>query len=73
MMNYMPICFKSDYSLLKSLLKIKDIIEYAKNQEFSYVGLLDDNMFGLMDFYDKCQKNNLFFYCFLFIFKLIRY
>ena len=58
-MNYTPISFKSDYSLLKSLLKIKDIIDYAKTQESKYVGILDDNMYGIMDFYDKCSKNNL--------------
>ena len=58
-MNYTPIGFKSDYSLLKSLLKVKDIIDYAKNQNSKYVGILDENMYGIMDFYDKCQKNGL--------------
>ena len=58
-MNYTSISFKTDYSLLKSLLKVKDIIDYAKNQGTDYVGVLDDNMFGIMDFYDKCNKAGL--------------
>ena len=58
-MNYVPIGFKTDYSLLKSLLKVKDIVDYAKNLGASYLGVLDDNMFGIMDFYDKCIKNDL--------------
>ena len=56
---YSPISFKSDYSLLKSLLKVKEIINYAKDNKASYVGILDDNLYGIMDFYDKCEQNNL--------------
>ncbi len=58
-MNYTPIGFKTDYSLLKSLLKVKDIIEYAKTQGSTYAGVLDDNMYGIMDLYDKCRQNGL--------------
>ena len=58
-MSYVPISFKSDYSLLKSLLKIKDIIDFAVKNNATYVGLLDDNPYGFLDFYDKCEKNNL--------------
>ena len=58
-MNYVPISFKSDYSLLKSLLKIGDIVKYSKENNSSYAGVLDDNPYAIMDFYDKCEKNNL--------------
>ncbi|HBA38104.1 MAG TPA: hypothetical protein DCY94_05225, partial [Firmicutes bacterium] len=58
-MQYVPISFKSDYSLLKSTLKIKDIIHYASSCGSNYVGLLDDNPYGMMDFYDKCNKAGL--------------
>lgn len=54
-----PISFKSDFSLLKSLLKINDIISYATSCNAKYVGVLDDNPYGIIDFYDKCEKNNL--------------
>lgn len=52
-MNYVPIGFKTDYSLLKSILKTSDIVEYAKEKGSNYVGILDDNPYGIMDFYEK--------------------
>lgn len=55
-MKYAPLGFKSDYSLLKSILKVEDIVDYAKNVEAHYVGILDDNPYGIMDFFDKCEK-----------------
>ena len=58
-MDYTPISFKSDYSLLKTLLKIKDIVDYAKSKNSKYAGILDDNPYYIMDFYDKCEKNDL--------------
>ena len=58
-MKYVPISFKSDYSLLKSLLKVGDIVKYAKDVQMNYVGILDDNPYGIMDFYEKCEKANL--------------
>lgn len=59
MMKYVPLGFKSDYSLLKSLLKIKDIVEFAVEANMGYVGILDDNPYAIMDFFDKCEKNDL--------------
>lgn len=58
-MKYVPISFKSDYSLMKSVLKIKDIIAFAKEAGSKYVGLLDDNLYSIMDFYDKCKSNKI--------------
>ena len=58
-MKYMPISFKSDYSLLKSILTIEDIVAYAASHEAKYVGLLDENPYSIMDFLDKCAKKNL--------------
>lgn len=58
-MKYVPISFKSDYSLMKSMLKIKDIISYALESDVKYVGILDDNPYGIMDFYDLCNSKGL--------------
>ena len=56
---YLPLGIKSDYSLLKSLIKIPDLINYCKENNISSVGLLDDNLFGSIEFYDLCIKNNI--------------
>ncbi len=54
-----PLFNKSNYTLLSSLLKIDDIIEYAKKNNISQIALTDDNMFGTMEFYHKCQKEGI--------------
>ena len=51
--------FKTDYSLLSSLLKTKDIIKYAENIKAGYIGILDDNPYAVMDFYTKAKKLNI--------------
>ena len=50
---------KSNYSLLSSLLKIDDIISYAKKTGSLAAFLSDNSMYGVMEFYKKCQKENI--------------
>ena len=54
-----PLYNKSNYTLLSSLLKIEDIIEFAKENNLSSIALTDTNMFGTMEFIKKCQKESL--------------
>ena len=56
---YIPLFNKSNYTLLSSLLKIDDIISYAKKQNISHISLTDTNMFGTMEFIKKCEKENI--------------
>ncbi len=49
----------SHYSLLSSSLSIDQIINFAIEQNQKYVALSDVNLYGAMDFYLKCKKNNL--------------
>ena len=58
-MNYIPIGIKSDYSLLSSLIKIPDLIEYAKKNNITTLGILDDNLYSSMCFYDNCINNKI--------------
>jgi len=50
---------QTEYSLLNSLIRIKDIIAFCKEHDITTVGLLDDNLNGAMDFYDNCTINNI--------------
>ena len=54
-----PLYNKSNYSLLSSLLKIDDIISYAKNHNISSIALTDDNMYGMMEFMKKCEREKI--------------
>lgn len=56
---YIPLFNKSNYSLLSSLLKIDDIIKYAKNNNISSISLTDVNMYGTMEFIKKCRENGI--------------
>ena len=56
---YIPLFNKSNYTLLSSLLKIDDLITYAKNNNIPSTALTDTNMFGTMEFIKKCEINNI--------------
>lgn len=56
---YISLFNKSNYTLLSSLLKIDDIINFAITNNMQSIALTDTNMFGTMEFIKKCQKNSL--------------
>lgn len=53
---YTPLYVKTNYSLLSSFLTIDKLIDYAKEHHFSSLAITDFNMFGTMEFYQKCKK-----------------
>ena len=56
---YNTLGIKSDYTLLNSLIKIPDLISFCVLNNISFVGLIDDNLFGSIEFYDSAIKNNI--------------
>ena len=56
---YIPLYNKSNYTLLSSLLKIDDLIMFAKNNNISSIALTDNNMYATMEFIKKCKKENI--------------
>lgn len=50
---------KSDYSLLKSLIKIDDLVPFCMSNKIPFLGLVDDNLSYVMELYDKCEINNI--------------
>ncbi len=55
----LSINIKSHYCLLNSLNTIDDIIKYFLDHQYNYAILCDDNMYGTLDFINKCQINKL--------------
>ncbi|MDR2867291.1 MAG: PHP domain-containing protein, partial [Acholeplasmatales bacterium] len=53
------IFIQSEYSLLKSLIKIPDLVKEAVYQKSSHLVLTDDNLGGLLEFINHCQPFNL--------------
>ena len=58
-MNYIPINIKTHYELLSSLIKIEDLITFAKTNNITALGITDSNMFSCMDFFNACKTNNI--------------
>lgn len=56
---YIPLFNRTNYSLLSSMLKIDDLIFYAKNSNISTIAITDSNMFGTMEFIKSCEKENI--------------
>lgn len=56
---YTSLGIKTDYSLLKSLIKVEDLISYAKNNGYTTLGILDNNLNSSYNFYKKCKSNNI--------------
>ena len=59
-MNYTPLQVKTSYSILSSLNDIKKLVSLAKEYGYNSLAITDENnMFGVMEFYLECQKNNI--------------
>ena len=56
---YVPIKVTTDYSMMKSLIKIPDLITFLEKHSVSICGICDENLFGVMEFYDECIKHNI--------------
>ncbi len=54
-----PLYIKTDNSLLSSLIKIDDLIKYAKKNNINALAITDDSMYGCIEFYIKCKENNI--------------
>lgn len=59
-MEWIHLNVKSGFSFFHSSLKIEDIVHYAKKNQLSAIALTDQsNMFGTMEFYRLCRRENI--------------
>lgn len=58
-MNYIPLNIKTNNSLLTSLIDINALALECKRLNINEIAILDDNMFGVLDFYKIMTKNNI--------------
>jgi len=55
-----PFHIHSDYSLLHSTIKIKDLVKKAKERGFDTLGITElNNMFSAIEFYETCKNNEI--------------
>lgn len=58
-MKYIPLRVKTSYSLLKSMNDIHKLVLYCKENGINTICICDDNMYGVMEFYKECIKNDI--------------
>ena len=59
-MNITALQVKTSYSILNSLNDIKSLINLAKSYGYTSLSITDENnMFGVMEFYEECLKNDI--------------
>lgn len=56
---HIPLKITTDYSLLKSTIRIDALIPFLLEREIECCALVDENLYGVMEFYNKCLKNNI--------------
>jgi len=55
-----PFHIHSDYSLLHSSIKIKDLVKKAKEYGYTSLGITEiDNLFSAIEFYETCKNNKI--------------
>ena len=56
---FVPLKIKTEYTLLQSTIKIVELIDFLKINNITSCAICDDNLYGVMDFYNKMVSNNL--------------
>lgn len=59
-MSYIPLHNHTHYSLLRGFPDIKELVKKAKALQMPFVTITDkNNMYGAIEFYKACQKNDI--------------
>lgn len=56
---YAPLKVTTDYTLLKSLIKIPDLISFLVSNKIDACAICDENLYGVLDFYNACRTHNI--------------
>lgn len=58
-MSYTPLYIKTNNTLLGSMIKIPELINWAINNHIAALTITDNNMYGVMEFYLEAKKKNI--------------
>ena len=56
---FVPLKIITEYSLLKSTIKIDSLIEFLKKHNMTSCAICDNNLYGVMEFFTKMMNNGL--------------
>lgn len=49
----------TEYSLLKSLVRIPELMTFLREEDINACGICDENLYGVMEFYNACIQNSI--------------
>ena len=55
----LPLYVKTENTLLSSMITIPKLIKFAKEHQLDSLAICDDTLYGVMEFYNACLKNNI--------------
>lgn len=55
----LPLNIKTNNYLLHSMIKIKDLVKTAQENNIKALTITDNNMYGVLEFYKECKKNGI--------------
>ena len=58
-MDYTALQVKTSYSILESLNNISELVSKASDLGYTSLSITDNNMYGVMEFYKECIKNDI--------------
>ena len=56
---YTPLNIKTENTLLTSLIKIDELVDFALSNNIKSLSITDTKMYGVYYFYKKCMENNI--------------
>ena len=56
---YTPLKVTTEYTLLKSLIKVSDLISFLIANNIKSCAICDENLYGCLDFYNACIANHI--------------
>ncbi len=56
---FIPLKITTEYTLLKSTIKIDNLINFLKEHNIKSCAIMDENLYGVMNFYNNMLANNL--------------
>lgn len=54
-----PLKVTTDYTLMQSLIKVKDLVSFCVSKNIKNCAICDTNLFGSIEFYKLCKENNI--------------
>ncbi len=56
---YIPLKVTTDYTMLKSLIKVPDLIKFLNENNITACGICDENLYGVLEFYFTCKRYSI--------------